>query len=526
MESKKGKVLWIDDEIELLRSHIILLNQKGYEVDTATNGEDGIEMARNTRYDLVFLDEMMLGMSGIETLITLKDINPYLPVIMVTKNEAETLMEEAIGRKIDDYLTKPVNPTQILAICKRFIESERISQEKVMQSYLLDVNSIRNQMSSLLDWNEWVDIYVKLVNWTLELDRHPNLGFQDTLQDIWREANSVFTNFVEKNYRDWVHSAPNNNIPTLSPQIVEKYIIPKLNSTQSVFFFVIDCLRLDQWIIMEETLQQYFNISKEYYLSILPTATPYARNAIFAGLYPYDIQKFYPQFWIGELNTEDHKQNAFEKDLMIEQLNRKRIKLRTPLTYIKIHDTDFGKRVENEIQRYTQNHLTAIVVNSVDMIAHSRSDYAILKEIAPNESAYRSLTRSWFMHSSLLGMLKTLSTYPDVRIVLTTDHGSIRCMRGVKVLGDRETSTSLRYKFGKNVKSDPRYSMQVKDLTELRLPRISITVNNIIAKEDYYFVYPTDYHYYLQRYKDSFQHGGISLEEMIIPVVTMEPKNR
>jgi len=346
----------------------------------------------------------------------------------------------------------------------------------------------------------------------------------EPLRDIFRESNTVFSNFIENHYRDFIHSSPNEELPLFSPQIVDKFLIPHLDSNSSVFFFVIDCLRLDQWLVMEEVLQQFYKISKSYYCSILPTATPYARNAIFAGLYPFDIQKHYPQYWVGELNTEDHKQNAYEKDLLVEQLNRKRVKLRNPLSYIKIHETEFGKKIENEIVRYVQNHLTAIVVNSVDMIAHSRSDFAILKEIAPDESAYRSLTRSWFNHSSLLGMLKTLSTFPNVKIVLTTDHGSIRCMRGVKVLGDRETSTSLRYKFGKNVKSDPRYSMQIQDLTELRLPKISITVNNIIAKEDYYFVYPTDYHYYLQRYKDSFQHGGISMEEMIIPVVLLEPR--
>ncbi len=520
----KGKILWIDDEIELLKPHLLLLQQKGFIVETATNGEDGVELAKKNKYDLIFLDEMMLGMSGIETLPLLKDINPYVPVVMVTKNEAETLMEEAIGKKIDDYLTKPVNPTQILAICKRYIESERISQEVLMHNFLSVVNEIRSSISLFPTWEEWIEIYIKLVRWSMELDRYPNLGFQETLQDIWREANSVFSDYVEQNYIDWIHSESGTDVPTFSPYVSEKYLLPKLQQGKSIFFFIIDCLRLDQWLVFEEILQQYYNISKHYYFSILPTATPYARNAIFAGLFPFDIQKHYPQFWVGELNTEDHKQNAFEKDLFLQFLSRKKINLKTPVTYIKIHETEFGKKIENEIHRYVQNELTAIVVNSVDMIAHSRSDFAILKEIAPNESAYRSLTRSWFMHSSLLGMFKILANYPNVQIVLTTDHGSIRCLRGAKVLGDRETSTSLRYKFGKNVKADPKTSMQVKDLTVLRLPKISITVNNIIAKEDYYFVYPTDYHYYLQRYKDSFQHGGISLEEMIVPVVYLEPK--
>ncbi|MFN3306462.1 MAG: response regulator [Candidatus Kapaibacteriota bacterium] len=525
MDKSKSRILWIDDEIELLRPHIILLNQKGYQVDTANSGEDGIELVKRNFYDLIFLDEMMLGISGLETLTKIKEINPYLPVVMVTKNEAETLMEEAIGRKIDGYLTKPVNPTQILAICKRFLESERINQEKLIQNFLLDTTAIRNKLDEKIDFEDWVYIYLKLVTWSMELDKYPQLGFSDTLRDLFREVNTVFSNYIEQNYRELINKDIKFANPNLSPEIVERYVIPNIDGRTSLFFFVIDCLRLDQWLVMEEVLQQFFIIQREYYLSILPTATPYARNSIFAGLFPYDIQKHYPQFWVGELNTEDHKQNAFEKDLLAEQLNRKRIKLDTPLTYIKIHETEFGKKIENEIHKYVQNRITALVVNSVDMIAHSRSDFAILKEIAPNESAYRSLTRSWFNHSSLLGMMQTLSKFPNVKIILTTDHGAIRCMRGVKVLGDKETSTSLRYKFGKNVKCDPRYAMQVRDLTELKLPRISITVNNIIAKEDYYFVYPTDFHYYLQRYKDSIQHGGISMEEMIVPVVTLEPKN-
>ncbi|MFN3781920.1 MAG: response regulator, partial [Candidatus Kapaibacteriota bacterium] len=414
MDKSKSRILWIDDEIELLRPHIILLNQKGYQVDTANSGEDGIELVKRNFYDLIFLDEMMLGISGLETLTKIKEINPYLPVVMVTKNEAETLMEEAIGRKIDGYLTKPVNPTQILAICKRFLESERINQEKLIQNFLLDTTAIRNKLEEKIDFEDWVYIYLKLVTWSMELDKYPQLGFSDTLRDLFREVNTVFSNYIEQNYRELINKEIKFANPILSPEIVERYVIPNIDGRTSLFFFVIDCLRLDQWLVMEEVLQQFFIIQREYYLSILPTATPYARNSIFAGLFPYDIQKHYPQFWVGELNTEDHKQNAFEKDLLAEQLNRKRIKLDTPLTYIKIHETEFGKKIENEIHKYVQNRLTAIVVNSVDMIAHSRSDFAILKEIAPNESAYRSLTRSWFNHSSLLGMMQTLSKFPNV----------------------------------------------------------------------------------------------------------------
>lgn len=523
MNQSKGRILWIDDEIELLKPHIILLEQRGYEVETATNGEDAIEMVKKKHYDLTFLDESMVGISGLDTLPILKEIDPSTPVVMVTKNEAESVMEDAIGRKIDDYLTKPVNPAQILAACKKFLEFERISQEKITQDYIQGLNQITSLLYDNLNWNDWKEIYIKLVTWSLELDKHPQLGFQETLQNQWRECNTVFSKFIEDNYQDWIHRKT-PDAPLFSPEIVEKFVVSKLKGSNPVFFIVVDCMRLDQWLIMEEHLRPFYNFKKDYYTAILPTATPYARNSIFAGLFPIDIQRHYPQWWVNELNSEDYKLNAYEKELFEEQLKRKRAPLNTPLQYIKIHDTDFGKKIESDIMKYARNHLTAIVVNAVDMIAHSRSDFAILKEIAPNESAYRSLTSSWFQHSSLFGILKSISEIKNVKIILTTDHGSIRCMRGVKVIGDKETSTNLRYKFGKNVKAEQRYAIQLKDPADFKLPRLGITVNNIIAKEDFYFVYPTDYHYYLGKYRDSFQHGGVSMEEMIVPIIELIPR--
>jgi len=523
MNQSKGRILWIDDEIELLKPHIILLEQRGYNVETATNGEDAIELVKKSHYDLTFLDESMVGISGLETLPILKEIDPATPVVMVTKNEAESVMEDAIGRKIDDYLTKPVNPAQILAACKKFLESERISQEKITQDYIQGLNQITSLLYDDLSWNDWKEIYHKLVTWSLELDRHPQLGFQETLQNQWRECNTVFSKFIEDNYQNWIHRKT-SEAPVFSSEVVEKYLVPKLKSGNPVFFIVVDCMRLDQWLIMEEHLRPFYNFKKDFYSAILPTATPYARNSIFAGLFPIDIQKHYPQWWVNELNSEDYKLNAYEKELLEEQLKRKRASLNTPLQYIKIHDTDFGKKIESDIMKYSRNHLTSIVVNAVDMIAHSRSDFAILKEIAPNESAYRSLTSSWFQHSSLFGILKSISSIKNVKIILTTDHGSIRCMRGVKVIGDKETSTNLRYKFGKNVKAESRHAIQLKDPADFKLPRLGITVNNIIAKEDFYFVYPTDFHFYLGKYRDSFQHGGVSMEEMIVPIIELIPR--
>lgn len=523
--SSKAKILWVDDEIELLRPHIILLEQKGYQVQTASNGEDAIEICKHQFFDLIFLDESMIGISGLDTLPVLKEINPATPVVMVTKNEAETVMEDAIGKKIDDYLTKPVNPTQILLVCKKFCEKQDIQKDRTTRKFLSDFAWINSKLSMGLLWDDWLEIYIKLVEDSMELDNFPDSGLDMTLRDIWKECNTEFSKFVEENYVSWVHNEKDEFTPVFSNSVVDKYLVPHLNKTETVFFIVVDCLRLDQWLTMEEILRPYFTFEKHYYSSILPTATPYARNSIFAGLFPDDIQKHYPQWWVSEFNTEEHKLNAFEKELLDEQIKRKRIKLNSPLNYIKIHDTDFGKKIEHDIYRYINNsHLTAIVINAVDMIAHSRSDFAILKEIAPDESAYRTLTKSWFTHSSFFGILKAISEKKNAKIILTTDHGSIRCMRGVKVLGDRDTSTNLRYKFGKNVKADPKHSIHIKEVADIRIPKLGLTINNIIAKEDYYFVYPTDFNHYLQKYKDSFQHGGISLEEMIIPVVEMTPR--
>ncbi len=524
MEQNKGRILWIDDEIELLRPHLILLGQRGYETLTATNSEDGIELVKTQRIDLIFLDENMVGLSGLEAIPIIKQINPAIPIVMVTKNEAESVMEDAIGRKIDDYLTKPVNPAQIIAACKKFLETHRIAEEKFTQDYIINFNQIQQKLYDRLYWDDWVEIYEKLTMLSLELDQHPSLDFLQTLQNQWRECNAEFSKFVEENYIDWINNLKDEDTPTFSPTVVEKYLVPHLQNEGPVFFVVVDCMRFDQWLMMEELLRPYYSFKHDFYSAILPTATPYARNAIFAGLFPNDIEKHYPQYWVGEKSNDEHKQNAFERELFEEQIKRKRISLRQPPTYIKIHDTDFGKKIENDIQSHLKNHLTAIVINAVDMIAHSRSDYPILKEIAPNEAAYRTLTKSWFQHSSLFGMLKAISENKKAKVVITTDHGSIRCMRGVKVLGDKETTTCLRYKFGKNVKSDPRHAMQISDPAKFKLPRIGITVNNIIAKEDYYFVYPTEFNHYLHKYRDSFQHGGISMEEMIVPVIELDPK--
>jgi CheY-like chemotaxis protein len=526
---QKGKILWVDDEIDLLRPHIMLLEQRGYSISTAMSGEDAVAMSADEAFDLVFLDENMPGMGGLQTLEALKAQRAETPVVMVTKSEEEDLMDQAIGKKISDYLTKPVNPTQVLLAVKKFLEGRQIVNEAVARDYTQEFARSSMELMNARTADDWIQLYAKHVQWEMELDEHGGLGLKQTLLDQKREMNSEFSKFVERNYRDWVNTiyVESNaaNRPPLSPDLVEQWVLPHLQTEakQNVVFFVIDCMRLDQWIIMEAELRNLFKITREYHFGILPTATPYARNAIFSGLFPSEFNKVVPSMW----STNDDDESSLNRDeaqFLTKLLERKRVKLRNDLKYIKIIDRDFGAGIAQNITTHAKNHLTAIVVNFVDMLAHTRSDSPILKEIAPDESAYRSLTRSWFLHSSLFEMFKALRTVPNLKIVISTDHGSIRALRGAKVIGDRETSTSLRYKYGRNVKAEEKQAMIIKRPEECKLPVRGAAANYIIAKEDYYFVYPTDYHKFLNYYRDTFQHGGISMEEVILPVITMEAK--
>ncbi|MCL4511206.1 MAG: response regulator [Bacteroidetes bacterium] len=523
MNGEKRKILWVDDEIELLKPHVTFLQNKGFQVDTATNGQDAIELVkqkfRDNSYDLILLDEMMAGMGGLSTLEVIKEIAPEIPVVMITKNEAESLMEEAIGQKISDYLTKPVNPSQILLTAKKIMDGHRIEGERVSRDYVTDFRDISAQLDSELDYNGWVDIHQKLTYWELEIDEHPETGLKEPLMDQRRAANAAFGKYIDGVYKGWVNRKTDR--PKLSHEVFETYVMPKMSSGRPVVMLVIDCMRLDQWLIMEDFVRDYFSVSKEFYYSILPTATPYSRNAIFSGLMPLEMEKRYPEIWDKGNSDDDSSRNRYEKELLTDLLQRKRIRVEPK--YIKIIDPDFGKNIVSNISSFTRVPLTAIVVNFVDILAHSRSDSDILKEIAPDESAYRSLTKSWFQHSYLLDLFKALAE-TGASVVVTTDHGSVRSMRGSKVLGDREASTNLRYKFGRNLKCDDRQAIFVKNPEDFMLPRRGVTINYIIAKEDFYFVYPTDYHKYLEQYHDSFQHGGISLEEMILPVVFLEPR--
>ncbi|MCI0495606.1 PglZ domain-containing protein [candidate division KSB1 bacterium] len=519
MTPKKASIIWVDDEIELLRPHIMFMEERGYQVTPVTNAEDALILIKEKVYDLVLLDEMLNGMDGLTALGEIKIINPSLPVIMVTKSEEEALMEDAIGGKIDDYLTKPVNPSQILLTCKKYLESRKIESAKISREYVLRFNEVALKLMSPLNWQDWIDIYVDLAQWEVELDDYPELGLRQALLDQKRECNVEFAKFIERNYTRWLET---DDAPIFSTDVVQHSLLPFLDQKKSVVFLVMDNLRLDQWLAIEDLLYQYFTISKEYYYSIIPTATPYSRNAIFSGLFPAEIEAKHPDIWEKEVD-DDSSRNRYERQLLEKQLLEKKYVLKPELKYIKILDVNEARNLERNIDSMATSPLLAIVLNFVDFLAHSRSDSEVLKEIAPDEPAYRSLTRSWFEHSHIYRILKRLSEL-KCTIILTSDHGSIRSRHGAKVIGDRETSTNLRYKFGRSLKCDSKFAINIPDPRAYKLPSRRLNTNYLIAKEDFYFVYPTDYHHYLNYYRDSFQHGGVSMEEMILPIVKLEPK--
>lgn len=512
------KILWADDEIERLKPHILFLENKGFTLTPVTNGEDAITNVKKESFDLVFLDEQMPGMDGLTTLGKIKQIHPQLPVVMITKSEEELIMEDAIGSKISDYLIKPVNPNQILLTIKRILDQRRLTNEKSAQSYLQSFQSISAQIDSRPDWQEWISIYTQLTTWDIELENGDE-GLLQILNDQMQQANTEFGKFIDSEYQYWLDRKMDER-PLLSPDIIKEYIHPHIGKTESTFLFIIDCMRYDQWLVFEKLLSDYFTIETDFYYSILPTATPYSRNSIFAGLYPSDIEKHYPQYW-KNAEGDESSLNQDEPELLAEQIRRLGHSF-TP-RYEKVLQKEEGKRLADRISNYMQVPFNAFVFNFVDTLVHSRSDSDVLKEIAPDVPAFRSLAKTWFQHSNLLQIFRELAAR-DVRIVVTTDHGSVRAMRDTKVLGDRHTSTSLRYKFGRHLKVDKNAAIIVDNPADYKLPKISASTNYIFAKEDYYFVYPTNYHKFQNKYRDTFQHGGASMEEMILPVSVLKPK--
>ncbi len=515
----KPRILWIDDEIDLLRAHILFLQEKNYEVETANNGLDAVEKVRNSYYDIIFLDENMPGMTGLETLTQIKSISPNVPVVMITKSEEENIMDEAIGSKISDYLIKPVNPKQILLSLKKNIDQKRLVTQQTTSAYQMQFAKIGMQINDKLTPNEWKDIYKKLVYWEIELSQSDDSTMDEILSMQKEDANNAFFRFIKDNYIQWLQSETDER-PLLSPDIFKQKVFPLLNNSKKVFVLVLDNLRYDQWRTINSVFDNYFRIeSEELYFSILPTATMYARNAMFAGLMPSEIEKMYPEFW--EDDDNEGNKNRYEEQLLRKQMERFRRKEK--LYFDKLTGIRMERRISDNLKNILANDLSVLVLNFVDMISHARTEMDMIKELASDEKAYRSLTLSWFNNSSLLELLKGIADN-DVRIVVTTDHGSIRVNNPVKVIGDRETNTNLRYKLGKNLNYKSKQIYEIRDPRKALLPSRNVSTSYIFAHTADFLAYPNNFNYYANYYKDTFQHGGISMEEMIVPVVTLVPK--
>ena len=518
----------MDDEVEQLRAHLLFLEKKGYEVVTVSNGTDAIDQCREHNFDLVLLDEQMPGLSGLETLQRIKELQPALPVVMVTKSEEENIMEQAIGQKIADYLIKPVNPNQILLALKKNIHRREIETEVTQSQYQQSFQQIAMQIQDCREWKDWADVYRRLVHWELELSSTDS-SMTDMLAMQKEEANNGFAKFIKKNYLEWVASLSPTyagrqqavNRPVLSPEVFKTKVFPLLSSGQKVFLVVLDNFRYDQWRMLARELSDQFDIDEDLYCSILPTATQYARNAIFSGLMPNKIAEMFPKLWVDE--DEEEGKNLNEEPLIQTQMERYRRK--ESFSYHKINSSADADRFMQQWQQLGKHQLNVVVFNFIDMLSHARTESKMVRELASNESAYRSITQSWFRHSVISDFFK-LMAQTDSKVIVTTDHGSIRCTRPVKIVGDRNTNTNLRYKLGKNLAYDEKSLYIIKEPQKAQLPMPNLSTSYVFATGDSFFAYPNNYNYYVSYYRDTFQHGGISMEEMIIPLVTLTGKKR
>ncbi len=519
--SDKIKILWADDEIDLLKPQLFFLEKKGYEVITVTNGHDAIEiLEKDKTIDVIFLDESMPGITGLETLVKVKAVNPNIPAVMITKNEAENLMEDAIGSEIDDYLIKPVNPNQILLTLKKLIDNKRLISEKTATDYQQEFRSILMDINNNPTYEEWVNIYKKIINWEIKIDENNVVEMKEILEMQKKEANKEFSKFIGSNYLSWIKT---NEGPERSPNLIRNYVLPALNEEKPIFFLLLDNLRYDQWKVIEPIVAELYRVEQEnYFYSILPTATQYSRNAIFSGLMPREIEKRFPDFWLND--NEEGGKNLREGELLQDQVKRL-VRKDLRVEYYKVTNTNNSKQLNDNILNYTANNITAIVYNFIDALSHSRTEMEVIKELAPDEKAYRSITKSWFLNSPLWTALQRLAE-KDIVLFITTDHGTIRVNQPSKVVGDKETTTNLRYKVGKNLQYEKRDVLEIKDPHEAGLPKPNVSSTFIFAKDDNFFLYPNNYNYFNNFYKDTFQHGGISLEEIICPIIKLYPKGK
>ena len=519
MSMSTGHLLWVDDEIELLHAHIIFLEKKGYDVVTVSNGTDAIEECRQHTFDLVLLDEMMPGLTGLETLQQIKEIQPATPIVMVTKSEEENIMDQAIGSKIADYLIKPVNPSQILLTLKKNIHQRQIVTEVTQTGYRQSFQDISMQIDESRSIDDWKEVYRRLVHWELELSATDS-DMTEMLKMQKEEANNGFAKFIKKNYLEWV-TPGHAERPLMSPDIIKCKVFPELSSGEKVFLIVIDNFRYDQWRVLSREIGDMFDIEEDMYVSILPTATQYARNAIFSGLMPEQIEKMFPDLWVDE--DEDEGKNINEEPLIRTQIERYR--RHDTFSYHKVNDSVAADRLLDHLNELVKNDLNVIVVNFIDMLSHARTESKMVRELANNESAYRSITLSWFRHSVMADLLKALSQI-DCKIVITTDHGSIRASKPVKIVGDRNTNTNLRYKLGRNLNCQSKEVFVIKNPHDAQLPAPNLSTSYVFATGNTFFAYPNNYNYYVSYYKDTFQHGGISMEEMLIPLITLSARKK
>src|SRR3954463_9982951 len=515
-----AKILWADDEIDNLQSQRLFLESKGYEVHTFTNGFDAIDYVKENIVDVVLIDETMPGITGLETLQKIKEVNNQVPVVLITKNETENLMDDAIGSQITDYLIKPVNPNQVLHSLKKIIDNKRLVAEKTTTAYQQQFRNLFMALNSNPDYNEWMDIYKKLVYWELEMQKSDSPEMQEVLQSQKNEANTEFFKFISRNYAKWVNPK-SAEAPVMSNTLFQFKVLPHVQKGTPTFFILIDNLRFDQWKTIQPIFSESFRIlEEETFYSILPTATQYSRNAIFAGLMPAEIEKQFPQQWKND--DEEGGKNLHEEELFRAQLKRlKKDNLR--FSYTKIVNFNAGHDLVNNIHNLLSNDLNVIVYNFVDMMSHARTEMEVLKELAGDETSYRSITASWFEHSPLHQALKKIAD-KNINIILATDHGSVRVKTPYKVIGDKQTTTNLRYKHGRNLNYDPKEVLAFRDPREVGLPVPNVNSSFIFAKEDGFLCYPNNYNYYVNYYRNTFQHGGISLEEMIVPVIKMVSK--
>ena len=509
-------ILWVDDEIDLLKPHILFLQNKGYHVITCPSGQDALDELNKANFDIVFLDENMPGLSGLETLSELKKIDATLPVVMITKSEEEYIMDEAIGSKIADYLIKPVNPNQILLSLKKSLDNSRLVSERTTANYQQEFGKIAMDLSMINSFEEWAELYKKLIYWELQLEEIEDSGMFEILESQKVEANNQFSKFIDKNYPDWFSS---HDAPVLSHTLFKQKVMPELENT-STLLVVVDNLRYDQWLAFEDVVSNFYKKKSETpYFSILPTATQYARNAIFSGLTPLQMEKEHPNWWKND-NDEGGK-NLFEAEFLGAQL--KRLNLDVKWDYHKISSLKQGKQLTQNFGSQKENDLTVIVYNFVDMLSHSKTEMEVIKELASNDKAYRSLTLSWFKNSPLLDIIQQAQQMGK-KLIITTDHGTINVKQPSKVIGDRETSLNLRYKTGRSLTYQEKEVLSAKDPKRIHLPNINVSSSYIFAKNDLFFAYPNNYNHYVGYYRNTYQHGGISLEEMVIPFVVLEPK--